>query len=290
MGMGTATCVTCSSLESCEKALSQLRDTTQDAGKIVPCADRFVRMCCLGALQFMGSGRQQDAFHWLCKAEEITRPATSPLATNEELRLRMRAVTLNNMGIFYFKVGRLQAAERYFAEAIVHERTTSNPENPAATLINYAQTLAKLGKLDRALETLTEATAMLHHSIDCAAVVTQVREHEGLLAQALAHTAYVFEAQREWAKAVSAFEAAVSITRKVKGPADPSVYTLDQKRLRCSAKLAEGGGVSARCIPKSHKSVPQVVTSVTSALRPSTAGSARRGVRHATKLLRHKNC
>jgi hypothetical protein len=60
------------------------------------------------------------------------------------LREKLHAVTLNNLGCFFKRRGRLQAALHYLTSAAVVEAASDAAENPAGTMLNLCAVLSQV--------------------------------------------------------------------------------------------------------------------------------------------------
>ncbi|KAJ9467205.1 hypothetical protein DIPPA_14611 [Diplonema papillatum] len=155
--------------------------------------ESFAIRCNQTAMACLQNGQLDRSFDLLRKAEIIT-DKNGLLRGCPTARLRCRAVTLNNLGLFYKHRGENHAALTYLEQALEIESGTADAhsENPAATLLNMCAVLSKLGRHQVALKlgfkalgslkkrgesaarldpaigpSLSAMTAVAHHAIGC---------------------------------------------------------------------------------------------------------------------------
>merc|ERR1712093_545600 len=103
------------------------------------------------AMQVLRADDMFDAVHSLLKkAYVMTEPDTFFVDTN--LRLRMRAITLNNLGCLCKRRGKLASALNYLEKALKIEMTTPGCDNPAGTHVNVCAVLSLQGRHQYASE------------------------------------------------------------------------------------------------------------------------------------------
>jgi len=103
------------------------------------------------AMQVLRADDMFDAVHSLLKkAYVMTEPDTFFVDTT--LRLRLRAITLNNLGCLYKRRGKLASALQYLEKALKIEMTTPGCDNPAGTHLNVCAVLSLQGRHQYALE------------------------------------------------------------------------------------------------------------------------------------------
>jgi len=94
---------------------------------------------------------QYDEAYELLKKSEILTEEDGCLRHCVHQRLKLHGVTLNNLGCFFKRKGKLQAALHYLNKALSIEVQTNAAENPAGTLLNLCATLSQLGRHTQAL-------------------------------------------------------------------------------------------------------------------------------------------
>ena len=102
-------------------------------------AEKLIREYNTVAMQFL----KRDAFHeskmLLRKAIACTKDAN--YICHRSARLHLRAVTLNNMGCYCKRAGKLDSALEYLQKALGIESRLGGGENPAGTHLNICAVL-----------------------------------------------------------------------------------------------------------------------------------------------------
>eukprot|EP00164_Ancoracysta_twista_P004931 GFYU01006705.1.p1 GENE.GFYU01006705.1~~GFYU01006705.1.p1 ORF type:complete len:274 (+),score=39.99 GFYU01006705.1:95-916(+) len=104
----------------------------------------FVRRCNSVAMDCVQKDQFKVAYNLLKKAELLTEPRLA-FGDNTQ-RLKLRAITFNNMGCFYKRRSKLHTAIQYLEKALKIEVTTPQVDNPAGTHLNLCACLSELGK------------------------------------------------------------------------------------------------------------------------------------------------
>ena len=148
-------------LVALEEALVRAAQRAEGAGPAGPALERLSEAYNALAMRLVGAGQFPGAHELLRKAEALTEEA-SPSAgwAPAGARRRLHAVTLNNLGCYYKRRGKLNAALGYLEEALALEEGEGGwaaggggpeagggrLENPAGTLLNICATLGALGR------------------------------------------------------------------------------------------------------------------------------------------------
>lgn len=106
-------------------------------------------------------GATKEPLELLSKAQILTGEA-GPLSDDRDVRFRLLAVTLNNLGCYYKRTRKLRVALGAIREALRVEAQTPCPENPAGTLLNLCAVLSQLGRHREALAAANAACRRLH--------------------------------------------------------------------------------------------------------------------------------
>lgn len=134
----------------------------QHLGELLVREYNAVAMECLRAEMF------EDVTELLKKAFVMTEPDT--FFTDAATRLRLRAITHNNLGCSHKRRGKLSTAVKHLEKAVRIELSTEAPDNPAGTHLNLCAVLSLCGQHDRALHHAHTALALLeHHEKEAAA-------------------------------------------------------------------------------------------------------------------------
>ena len=147
-----------------EEELVRAAQRAEGAGPAGPALERLSEAYNSLAMRLVDAGQFPGAHELLRKAEMLTEEA-SPSAgwAPAEARRRLHAVTLNNLGCYFKRRGKLHAALGYLEEALALEEgnwEAAGPglgevgrlENPAGTLLNICATLGALGRHREAAE------------------------------------------------------------------------------------------------------------------------------------------
>jgi len=91
----------------------------------------FTTSCNTLAMNCLQKDDYMKAYELLKKAELLTEP--QGYLTDNNARLKLRAVTFNNLGCFYKRRGKLHAALQYLDKALKIELASDEVDNPAGT-------------------------------------------------------------------------------------------------------------------------------------------------------------
>lgn len=83
-----------------------------------------------------------------------------------EVRLKLKAITLNNLGCFHKRQGRLKTALKFTELALKIEVVAQGAENPAGTYLNMCAILSELGRHQEALDHASCALELLQAEED----------------------------------------------------------------------------------------------------------------------------
>eukprot|EP00899_Mesostigma_viride_P026570 jgi/Mesvir1/7098/Mv09205-RA.1 len=101
--------------------------------------------------------------HDLLKKAEILTQSDGCLREFSASRLRLRAVTLNNMGCYFKRIKKLRLSLQYLEKALrIEAENPDNAENPAGTHLNACVTLSQLGRHKDALVHAFTAVDWIH--------------------------------------------------------------------------------------------------------------------------------
>mmetsp|Transcript_32424 Transcript_32424/g.71638 ORF Transcript_32424/g.71638 Transcript_32424/m.71638 type:complete len:756 (-) Transcript_32424:233-2500(-) len=185
----------------------------QAARRVSELSLRLCRLYNTTAMQLVNINQLPDAYELLQKACLMCEPLPGVLAHEQHgsnpspemaaTLVRWRAITYNNLGVYYKRKGKPQAALQFLRQAaelegVVAPDSAGAPsetgsfqsgsastavENPAGTLLNLCATLSSMGRHDEALAHAQEAVDLIY----CAQGVTQQEAEKVVLAQARAN-------------------------------------------------------------------------------------------------------
>jgi tetratricopeptide (TPR) repeat protein len=126
------------------------------------------------------------------------------------------ATALNNLGTFYFTVGRLREAGEFLERSLEIRRQALAQNHPDIALPDIAQSLNNLAALDRKLGNLAPATARLRKAVDIRLKV--FGEMHPNVATALDNLAGVLKSAGQYEEAERLFRKALEIREGTLGP------------------------------------------------------------------------
>eukprot|EP01052_Picozoa_sp_SAG31_P013450 SAG31_NODE_808_length_11926_cov_13.255179_10_plen_1339_part_00 len=159
------------------------------------------------AMENVESGNHSLAQELLRKAEFVTEQRD--VLINSDLRLKLRAITLNNMGCLYRRRGKLHAAVKFLEKALRIERTLADLDDPASTHLNLCATLSEMGRHETAAGHGEQALLYLLRKLGLPpqSSVEQIPEEKADVAHILAVAYYNLGTEQE---ALGRFEDALS--------------------------------------------------------------------------------
>ena len=239
------------------------------------------------AMRHVESDEPEYAFELLRKADVTTAP-NGRLAGQPATRLRLRAITLNNMGCYYKRRGKMHAALHCLERALKIEASAPSVENPAGTHLNVCAVLSQLGRHSEALRHAGCAVRLLEEQAASASSSSGGEENEQPSMSILAMALYNRAVEREFMGMANAaredYGDACALAERTLGEESPMTcmlrgalkdFMLKQRRL--AARGAHGRPVSAKTRPLSarpassthHAAAPQRPRSATVRKSPS---------------------
>eukprot|EP01065_Artemidia_motanka_P043136 TRINITY_DN5933_c0_g1_i1.p1 TRINITY_DN5933_c0_g1~~TRINITY_DN5933_c0_g1_i1.p1 ORF type:complete len:2095 (+),score=487.87 TRINITY_DN5933_c0_g1_i1:59-6343(+) len=264
----------------------------ETAPETLDAAEGFVVRCNRLAMSLLRGGELTAAFELMRKAEILTDQG-GVLRHAQVARLRCRAVTLNNLGLFYRHRGQLPAALEHLEQALEIEEACADArsENPAATLLNLCAVLSATGRHQVALAYAQKALTSLQRSAQQQGGRKDPRAAklrsdaapplQCMLAAAHHAVGCQHEGLRQYTEAAEAFLAAYSISKQEVGAGDQATlsyyrnYTAALQRARAGgrslpasaveppSRAARGAGRDAAMLPRGRASHSQRRVSVT---------------------------
>mmetsp|Transcript_89861 Transcript_89861/g.155558 ORF Transcript_89861/g.155558 Transcript_89861/m.155558 type:complete len:952 (-) Transcript_89861:90-2945(-) len=190
---------------------------------------QLVLSCNKEGMDFLRKGQYKQAFEQLKYAEAI-------LVANhkEDEPTSLLAVTCNNLGCYYKKVGKLHAALSYLRKALKIEVSLQTDDvTVAGTHLNICAILSKLDKHDKAvqhalcaLELISNRVANASHSVS--------QDEYSVLAIAYHNVAVERDYLHQWDQAHAAYQQGHQIAKKCLGEQHPLTQTLGKN---CDAAL-----------------------------------------------------
>ena len=178
------------------------------------------------AMQLVERREFDEAYELLKKAEVLTDDGGC-LADDDARRLRLSAVTFNNMGCFFKRRSKLHAALQYLFRALEVELQTEAAENPAATHLNICATFSQMGRHEEALEHAEKAIMQLQAEWDSSDNPTQDHPtNKSFLAMAYHNLAVEQEYLHYWEEARRSYEHAHSLAEQAWGASSPMTTAL----------------------------------------------------------------
>eukprot|EP00753_Platysulcus_tardus_P015025 PLAT4722.1.p1 GENE.PLAT4722.1~~PLAT4722.1.p1 ORF type:complete len:470 (-),score=239.64 PLAT4722.1:126-1472(-) len=136
------------------------------------------------AMRYLREERYNITSQLLKKAEVLTQSGGA--LPNGTMRLKLRAVTLNNLGCYYKSQGKFHAALNALERALKIEQKTEACDNPAGTHINICVILSQLGRHRLAAQHARAALKLMEYEAE--AFEAAKREEEGEAADDAAAT------------------------------------------------------------------------------------------------------
>lgn len=191
--------------------------------------------------------REFDEAYELLKKAEVLTDDGGCLANDDARRLRLSAVTFNNMGCFFKRRSKLHAALQYLFRALEVELQTDSAENPAATHLNICATFSQMGRHEEAQEHAEKAIMQLQAEWDNSENPTE--EHptnKSFLAMAYHNLAVEQEYLNYWEEANRSYGHAYLLAEQAWGASSPMTVALHKsmmgfKRKKKVAEKKEAG-------------------------------------------------
>jgi tetratricopeptide (TPR) repeat protein len=118
------------------------------------------------AVEHTGIGSDDVAYSTLRACEAVLSP--DGYVRNELLRLKLLAVTYNNLGAYFHNRGKLHGALHYLTAALRLETMLGASESPACTHLNLCAILSRLGRHEEAIDHVQCSLELLTREIGSA--------------------------------------------------------------------------------------------------------------------------
>merc|ERR1711871_59393 len=175
-------------------------------------------LCNMLAMNALNTGEMDQCYTLLTRAEQLTAGKTGAPSTD---RLRLRAVTLNNLGCYYKKKGRLRSALKCLGKALKIESRLKDVKNPADTHLNICACQSQLGRHVEALEHAQAALILLQDELFSSSgqeAQAPPKERVAVMAIAYHNVAVEQEYLKKFDLAIQSYRKALEIAEKHLGP------------------------------------------------------------------------
>merc|ERR1711988_1843302 len=176
-------------------------------------------LCNMLAMNSLNTGEMDTCYTLLTRAEQLTANKSGAPA-NE--RLRIRAVTLNNLGCYYKKKGRLRSALKCLGKALKIEARLKDVKNPADTHLNICACQSQLGRHTEALEHAQAALILLQDELFSSSSGMEAegppKERVAVMAIAYHNVAVEQEYLKKYDLAIQSYRKALETAEKHLGP------------------------------------------------------------------------
>lgn len=175
-------------------------------------------LCNMLAMNALNTGEMEQCYTLLTRAEQLTAGKTG---APQEDRLRLRAVTLNNLGCYYKKKGRLRSALKCLGKALKIEARLKDVKNPADTHLNICACQSQLGRHTEALEHAQAALILLQDELfSSSGMETEGPPKERVAVMAIAYHNVAVEQEylKKYDLAIQSYTKAKEIAEKHLGP------------------------------------------------------------------------
>lgn len=192
----------------------------------------LVLACNKDGMEALRKGQSKAAFEQFKYAEAIL------IANQAENGTSLSAVTCNNLGCYYKKVGKLHGALSYLRRALQMEVDLNTDEvTLAGTHLNICAILSKLEKHDKAVSHAMDALELINGRISNAADPKEVpMDDYSVLAIAYHNVAVERDLLQQYDKAAAAFQQGHDVAKRCLGEDHPLAITLGKN---CEAVLAK---------------------------------------------------
>eukprot|EP00163_Fabomonas_tropica_P006913 TRINITY_DN1650_c0_g1_i2.p1 TRINITY_DN1650_c0_g1~~TRINITY_DN1650_c0_g1_i2.p1 ORF type:complete len:291 (-),score=50.70 TRINITY_DN1650_c0_g1_i2:197-1069(-) len=198
-------------LEQMERALIMRSDMYGlDSEEVWENIKNIASICNSLAMQYVQHENFRVAHDLLKRAEELTVPREYNKMDKE--RLKIRAVTYNNLGCLYRRQNKLKAALKALEKAVDIESKTADVVNPAGTHLNICVILSQLGRHNLALEHAQAALLILQDELFAAEDEVRDRvDRMAILAIAFHNLAVEEEFLQRWKDCLQSYKKAVEV-------------------------------------------------------------------------------
>jgi len=201
---------------------------------------RLVLACNKEGMDFLRKAQYKPAFEQLKYAEALL-----VAREGEEEPTNLLAVTCNNLGCYYKKVGKLHAALSYLRKALKIEVSLQTDDvTVAGTHLNICAILSKLDKHDKAVQHALCALELISHRVESSADASSPDEYS-VLAIAYHNVAVERDYMHQWEQAAAAYRQGHEVAKKCLGDQHPLTQTLG-KNLEAAMQKSQKFGCKDR--------------------------------------------
>jgi tetratricopeptide (TPR) repeat protein len=202
---------------------------------------KLVLTCNKEGMDHLRKGQHKQAFEQLKYAEAVLGERQGEEPTN------LLAVTCNNLGCYYKKVGKLHAALSYLRKSLkIEVNLQTDDVTVAGTHLNICAILSKLDKHDKAAQHATCALELISNRIN--SVENASKDDYSVLAIAYHNVAVERDYMQQWDQAAAAYQQGHRWARQYLGDQHPLTLTL--------AKNCETAQQKSQKLPPSQKAAP----------------------------------
>jgi tetratricopeptide (TPR) repeat protein len=196
-----------------------------------PDLHNLVLSCNKDGMDSLRKGNHKAAFEQLKYAEAILIANQSEGAGGSLL-----AVTCNNLGCYYKKMGKLHAALSYLRRALKVELSMHTEDvTVAGTHLNICAIQSKLDKHDKAVQHALCALELISNKVSSSEEGTEVTQDDySVLAIAYHNVAVEREFLQQWDQAAMAYQQGFQVAKRCLGDQHPMTQTLQKN---CNAVL-----------------------------------------------------
>eukprot|EP00928_Gymnodinium_smaydae_P061230 TRINITY_DN45361_c0_g1_i1.p1 TRINITY_DN45361_c0_g1~~TRINITY_DN45361_c0_g1_i1.p1 ORF type:complete len:1035 (+),score=146.14 TRINITY_DN45361_c0_g1_i1:79-3183(+) len=228
---------------------------------------RLVLACNKDGMDYLRKALYKQAFEQLKYAEAII-----VARDGEDEPTNLMAVTCNNLGCYYKKVGKMHAALSYLRKALKIEVSLETDDvTVAGTHLNICAILSKLDKHDKAVQHALCALELISNRVNGGGdAVTQ--DEYSVLAIAHHNVAVERDHLKQWDQAADAYQQGHHVAKRCLGEQHPLTQTLSKNY---DAALQKSQKYSSAIPPASPRDMPSRVTKLRD-LAANTNGNAAR--------------
>jgi tetratricopeptide (TPR) repeat protein len=198
-----------------------LRGDSQDMRADSQEFQQLVLSCNKDGMDYLRKAQHKQAFEQLKYAEAIL-----IAKEGEDEPTNLLAVTCNNLGCYYKKVGKLHAALSYLRKALKIEVSLQTDDvTVAGTHLNICAILSKLDKHDKAVQHASCALELISNRVSSGAESVSHDEYS-VLAIAYHNVAVERDYLHQWDQAAAAYQQGHQIAKKCLGDQHPLTQTL----------------------------------------------------------------
>mmetsp|Transcript_56497 Transcript_56497/g.100629 ORF Transcript_56497/g.100629 Transcript_56497/m.100629 type:complete len:1798 (-) Transcript_56497:2192-7585(-) len=199
-------------------------------------AEALVVRCNQLAMKHLSEDDFDTSYAMLRKAEKLS-DERSLLASDEWLRLKLRAATYNNFGIFCRRRNKLPAAWQYLEYALAIEMAMPNTcENPAATHLNACAVLSQMSQHETALNHALQALDILKQKAKAGALKKKKSPEPSMLAVAYHNAGVQYEFLGEFGRACDCYLKALNTALEDLGHENPTTHAMRKSYQKCMTK------------------------------------------------------